>query len=1681
MKKNHYTASRQSLRRILAALTAALLLFTMGVQLPARATDASDVSTRKAGEYGDRGAGYEGEDRDEGDPNPDDPQDGDSEDFYDKGFDDPDGDAPDLKDGLSDPQDDLQDYEEIQAQYGISQDPADDSGDDTEDDGDGAGEDYDLSDQMSGDVDSAAALTEQFDLEWDGDEDPSDPGDADEAEQDPNADSGDEDEPCFEYEYLLRDMEPVALSAILEETGLPLALEDIEGLGVVGTPEETEGLIAIERSEEDYIITPLERFEALELTLEAGEALYILRLTQEIEPEPEGEMLAAPAEETNEEPALAPLKVSFARTPRFGNAGSAMQATLRVEGGEAPYAVYSAGEEILVEDEGEAQISATPQEGGDFAWHVVVTDARGNEAGAEASVPVADDAQNEPNPLPELTDGMRLSERLIAIARSQVGYHECSTNFIIDDNDIRQGWNWYGAQLHAPYTQWCAIFVDYCLDEAGIGEDLLTRSASCHRWVESLPAGLYVDNEDSYDPAPGDIVFFHHDRAGSSDAPNFPNHVGIVVERTETGIVTVEGNSGNAVREHTYALDNRSIVGYIPLSAVTGEGLREYREIETRVDGRTIRVAGSLPADAQVQAVAVPLESAQAVLDAQAAEDAPAQVALFAYDISILSGGVKFQPQDFGESVTVTFIDAQLEGELGLLHVKTDVTDGAGNLDEEALSAAADDVAAQTVETETLTPEAAEADQQSEVSFEVDSFSLMIAYRNGVNYKVTYTYTEPVPSNVPALPEQRDWEENTEFTVASKPTMEGYTLSDWTSSDVAVNEGKFTMPSKDVTLTAAWAINSHNVTYAYTEPAPTGVPAVPASVVKDYGVEATVEPKPTMTGYTLSDWTTGNTEVSGGKFTMPDRDVAFTGTWTINKHNVTYAYVEPAPADVPAEPTENPQEYSAEVTVKGKPTMTGYTLSDWTTGDAEVFGGKFIMPDKEVTLTGTWEINKHSITYVFAGDIPSEVTKPENVAECEYGTPVDLIEYQAVEGYTFKGWSGVTITDNSFTMPDEDVTLTGTWEINKHKVTYQFVGTLPDNPPALPTDDTKHDYNSDVTVTQPTPALEGFSGWFLDGENVDSGFRMPDEDVILVGGWNAHYTICHILKGTADYEEPKVVKTDEGDADVGESIDIAFATTHDGIALTPVNPNEKTWTVDQAGDVVHYVEYTIPLKITPRDQTFSYDEIKAIGETKTYTGTDIDKNVKSVSGLLGGDTLSSVTLKYSRQTVGIGTISATAAVVTVGNSSSTSNRMFAAANAETSNAALEAEYYTLPPVTATLTVTGKLTLTKTTTGSTTPNTAVFKVIGPNGYSKEFKYSEFKSNKLEIPGLSAGNYTVTESKADVSGYTLSTTYDKQTVTLGESNPAPEIKITNTYKAKDTTNDDPTTSTPTSSPTPSPAPTRIPADDDDDGPDEPTVEIDGEKIWEDFSNAYHTRPSDVEIRLYANGELVEDADFHWVSRAGDTWQFTFGDMPASIDGESVIYSVQEAPVANYDPILSGMTITNRLVARLPEAYGEFSGVKRWQDDDDSQRPGYVVVRLLRNGEPIAQRTVTAANGWTYSFGERPLDDGYGHDYEYEVREDGVKGYFATYDEGTITNVALPVAEKKDVGTRVPNLEGITQEELESLVDVSNYTTPLTGGLLPTGDETPIAPFAFALAGLAALLVLALADRRRIKGTR
>ena len=264
--------------------------------------------------------------------------------------------------------------------------------------------------------------------------------------------------------------------------------------------------------------------------------------------------------------------------------------------------------------------------------------------------------------------------------------------------------------------------------------------------------------------------------------------------------------------------------------------------------------------------------------------------------------------------------------------------------------------------------------------------------------------------------------------------------------------------------------------------------------------------------------------------------------------------------------------------------------------------------------------------------------------------------------------------------------------------------------------------------------------------------------------------------------------------------------------------------------------------------------------------------------------------------------------------------------------------------------------------------------------------------------------------------------------------------------------------------------------------PTVDVPVTKIWEDNNNEHNVRPASITVTLYRNGAAIGTATL-----TAGSWSYTFTDLPAVDEsGNPISYTVSEVPVQFYTSAVNGTTIINTLIPREPENYTSISGDKVWEDNNnaDGLRPNYITVTLYRDGVAVDSRPVSVGTNWSYVFDNLPADDGYGHIYNYTVRESGVTGYFSRVNGTTLINTRLPSPPTDNVpgtptrNTPTPPFETFTEEDLEDLLDLSDYGTPLFGQLLGTGDDTPAYPFIFGGIGVLAIILLLVFGRKRRK---
>ncbi|MGY3189545.1 Cna B-type domain-containing protein, partial [Lysinibacillus sp. TE18511] len=82
----------------------------------------------------------------------------------------------------------------------------------------------------------------------------------------------------------------------------------------------------------------------------------------------------------------------------------------------------------------------------------------------------------------------------------------------------------------------------------------------------------------------------------------------------------------------------------------------------------------------------------------------------------------------------------------------------------------------------------------------------------------------------------------------------------------------------------------------------------------------------------------------------------------------------------------------------------------------------------------------------------------------------------------------------------------------------------------------------------------------------------------------------------------------------------------------------------------------------------------------------------------------------------------------------------------------------------------------------------------------------------------------------------------------------------------------------------------------------------------------------------------------------------------------------------------------------------GTKTWSNDREQDRPSEIKVDLLKDGEVIATKTVTAENGWKYQFDHLDQYTVEGKEIQYAVKEQPVEGYESKVNGHDILNTKI-----------------------------------------------------------------------------
>ncbi len=403
-----------------------------------------------------------------------------------------------------------------------------------------------------------------------------------------------------------------------------------------------------------------------------------------------------------------------------------------------------------------------------------------------------------------------------------------------------------------------------------------------------------------------------------------------------------------------------------------------------------------------------------------------------------------------------------------------------------------------------------------------------------------------------------------------------------------VQEVSATISNKTGTeIEVKYTRNKHSVSYGAGEGVSDATGILSNTTEVKYGATVTLA-TPTRTGYDFASWTTSDVLISDNSFTMPDKDVALTAQWQIKQFAVTLTGEGITESSTTVD-------YNSSYSAPATPTRTGYTFSKWQKDNSDVSFPLTIT--ENVTLTATWEINKHKVAIATADNGTVTVkndteTITSNSTEIDYGTEL-TIELTANEGYTGsvvvkKGDDEITVTDNKFTMPDSDVTVTATFSAKAAEYTVKHLFQKVSGGTGENDYEAKNGYADETmsgTVGEQTVAeakeVEGFEAQTITQPKIEASGT-----VVTVKYNRKNISLTFELDGgttTTQLTENKLTGL------YGANVEIA-APTKEGYAFTSWNQAlPQTFPASDATYTAQYEEITLTVKTGETAITESYD------------------------------------------------------------------------------------------------------------------------------------------------------------------------------------------------------------------------------------------------------------------------------------------------------------------------------------------------------------------------------------------------------------------------------------------------------------------------------------------------------------
>ena len=241
---------------------------------------------------------------------------------------------------------------------------------------------------------------------------------------------------------------------------------------------------------------------------------------------------------------------------------------------------------------------------------------------------------------------------------------------------------------------------------------------------------------------------------------------------------------------------------------------------------------------------------------------------------------------------------------------------------------------------------------------------------------------------------------------------------------------------------------------------------------------------------------------------------------------------------------------------------------------------------------------------------------------------------------------------------------------------------------------------------------------------------------------------------------------------------------------------------------------------------------------------------------------------------------------------------------------------------------------------------------------------------------------------------------------------------------------------------------------------TIDIHGQKTWDDVNNQDGKRPPEISINLLANGIKVKSQ----IVTAENNWKYTFNDVPKYSNGAEIEYTVSEDEIVGYKPTIKGYDINNRreipdITIKKTAEQVILDGTQIPTDIDQSEEAitendteTIYDSQAVNNGDTIIYNIVVKNEGNVILNNVNVTDERLVNIMSVTPINDGVVGTATNVNKATV-NVNDNLLKTANVSTTIEPNDGyiLTVSYKVQLFDVAN-ADKMSNTAIVTSTETP-----------------------------